>query len=158
MSIFILCPSPLLKDDSIKTLCNDYIKRLSQKVEIIEVKAKEKSNESPDTIKNKQANALITAIEKLPQNTAVIALDEKGKLMNSPEFSKQLNQYYNQGYSHLCVIIGGAFGLSPDIYNRANLQLSLGKMVWPHKMVAPMILEQLYRAETINSGHPYHKD
>jgi 23S rRNA (pseudouridine1915-N3)-methyltransferase len=157
MNITLLCPSPLMKDAAIKSICDDYIKRINGDVAVIDVTVKIKSNDSDDTVIKKQGQALCAYLDRVGAQCAIIALDERGKMFSSPELSQELQNMTTRGYSSYCFVIGGAFGLSDDVINRANLKLSFGKMVWPHRLVAPMLLEQLYRSQQINIGHPYHK-
>jgi 23S rRNA (pseudouridine1915-N3)-methyltransferase len=157
MTITILCPSALTKDNATKELIAEYIKRISGEVNLIEVSVKIKSNDTDQQVKDKQGQAIVNAIDKLSNNTAIIAMDERGKTLSSPDLANQIQNFNMNGQGHLCFIIGGAFGLSDDVLKRADLKLSLGKMVWPHRLVALMILEQIYRAMSINAGHPYHK-
>jgi len=90
-------------------------------------------------------------------NAFLIALDERGKTLSSPEFSDKIEQCRLNNVPLLQIMIGGANGLSEEIRSRANLTLSFGKQTWPHMMVRVMIMEQLYRAQQIHAGHPYHK-
>jgi len=156
--ITILCPSPLIKDQSIQSIANDYIKRHNAVIEIIDLNVKIKSNDSDVLVKQKQGEAILNKIDRLSSSCALMAMDERGKLLDSRQFSTKLSDYTIQGYSDLCIIIGGAYGLSSDVLNRVDFKLSFGPMVWPHRLVAIMVLEQLYRAQQINAGHPYHKD
>jgi 23S rRNA (pseudouridine1915-N3)-methyltransferase len=158
MTITLLCPSPLVKDSDIKSIADDYIKRLQDKVVVKELSVKTKPSDTLDVVKQKQGEAIIAAMEKLTQNTAVIVLDERGKPYDSRQLATQLSNYKNNGLSDVCIIIGGAFGLSEEVLKKSHVRLSLGNMVWPHRLVFVMILEQLYRAQQINMGHPYHKD
>ena len=158
MSVTILSPSSVQKDSAIKSLCNDYIKRIQGDISIIECPAKTKTNDTDVMVKSKQAEAILKQIQKLPQNTAIIALDERGKTLTSPALAEQILKMENQGFSSFCYIIGGAFGLDQSILDKADFRLSLGNMVWPHRLVAVMILEQIYRAGQIRAGHPYHKE
>jgi len=93
----------------------------------------------------------------LPKAATVIALDERGKLMSSPDFANTLARYRDDGVGDLAFLIGGADGLSPALRARADLALSFGKMVWPHMLARVMLTEQLYRAASILAGAPYHR-
>ena len=93
----------------------------------------------------------------LPQNARVIALDERGRLMSSPDFAATLARFRDDGCSDLAFLIGGADGLDPTLRDRADLSLSFGKMVWPHVLARVMLTEQLYRAASILAGLPYHR-
>ncbi|UYV36647.1 23S rRNA (pseudouridine(1915)-N(3))-methyltransferase RlmH [Rhodobacteraceae bacterium D3-12] len=99
--------------------------------------------------------ALLT--RAMPGNATAIALDERGKLMTSPDFAQTLARLRDDGTSDLAFLIGGADGLSPDLRARATLSLSFGKMVWPHMLARVMLTEQLYRAASILAGAPYHR-
>jgi len=93
----------------------------------------------------------------LPTGAAVIALDERGKLRSSPEFSQDIARWRDDGRSDLAFIIGGADGIAPELRDAADARLSFGKMVWPHMLVRVMLAEQLYRAASILAGSPYHR-
>lgn len=146
-----------MKEAAIKSICDDYIKRITGLVTIIDTNVKVKPNDSVDLVKKKQGESMCAALDKMSPQCAVIAMDERGKTISSPDLSDELQKMILRGYSQFCFVIGGAFGLSDDVLNRADFKLSFGKMVWPHRLVAPMLLEQLYRAQKINAGHPYHK-
>lgn len=115
MTITIICPSPLVKDNDIKSIADDYIKRLQDKVVVQELNVKTKASDTPDIVKQKQGEAIITAMEKLTQNTAIVSLDERGKSYDSRQLATQLSNYQNNGLSDVCIIIGGAFGLSENV-------------------------------------------
>ncbi|WP_306006340.1 23S rRNA (pseudouridine(1915)-N(3))-methyltransferase RlmH [Aquicoccus porphyridii] len=103
-----------------------------------------------------EAEAALLA-RALPDRAPLIALDERGKLMGSPDFATTLARFRDTGTRDLAFVIGGADGLSPDLRARADLSLSLGKMVWPHMLARVMLAEQLYRAASILAGAPYHR-
>ncbi|WP_322866725.1 23S rRNA (pseudouridine(1915)-N(3))-methyltransferase RlmH [Aquicoccus sp. G2-2] len=93
----------------------------------------------------------------LPKSARIIALDERGKLMPSPDFATTLARLRDDGTGDLAFLIGGADGLSPTLRAKADLSLSFGKMVWPHMLARAMLTEQLYRAAAILAGTPYHR-
>ncbi len=93
----------------------------------------------------------------IPEGAAVIALDERGRLLSSPEFAAALGRWRDDGRSDAVALIGGADGLDPALRERADLVLSFGAMVWPHMLARVMLAEQLYRAATILAGSPYHR-
>jgi 23S rRNA (pseudouridine1915-N3)-methyltransferase len=93
----------------------------------------------------------------LTGNLAIVALDETGTAVTSEIFAAQMGKWRDGGRETVFFIIGGADGLSPEIRRRADLTLAFGKVTWPHQLVRIMLLEQLYRAVTILSGHPYHR-
>ncbi len=94
----------------------------------------------------------------LPGGAALVALDERGQQMDSPALAAWLAQARDDGTADLALVIGGADGLAPGLVARAGLVLSLGRLVWPHRLVRVMVAEQLYRAATILAGSPYHRD
>ena len=87
----------------------------------------------------------------------ICTLDERGKLMSSPDFAKRLGDWRDTGRQDLALIIGGADGIDPTLRAEADFSISFGKMVWPHMLVRVMLAEQIYRAATILSGSPYHR-
>ncbi|MGB0497389.1 MAG: 23S rRNA (pseudouridine(1915)-N(3))-methyltransferase RlmH [Rubricella sp.] len=100
--------------------------------------------------------ALLSA--RIPESAAVIALDERGKLLASPDFAATLTRFRDDGRRDMVFLIGGADGLDPALRESADMRLSFGKMVWPHMLARVMLAEQLYRAASILSGAPYHRD
>lgn len=101
-----------------------------------------------------EANLLSRAIT---DGAVIVALDERGQLTSSPDFSSRLAGWRDAGRQDVAFLIGGADGLAPDLRARADFTLSFGKMVWPHMLVRVMLAEQLYRAASILSGAPYHR-
>ena len=92
----------------------------------------------------------------LPDGAAVVALDERGEQPTSPDIAARIGSLRDQGRD-ICFVIGGADGLDPSLRARADWQISLGRMVWPHMLVRVMLTEQLYRAASILAGLPYHR-
>lgn len=157
MTITVLCPSPLDNDPAVRTLLFDYIKRMDDHVILKTPKCKTATTDTPDTVKKKQSAVLCTEIAKLPSSAYVIALDERGQTIDSPTLAQKLSQVRVNGFSDFCFVIGGAYGLADEVTAACHYKLSLGKMVWPHRLVGLMLVEQIYRAQQINKGHPYHK-
>lgn len=94
----------------------------------------------------------------LPQDAVVCVLDERGQIETSPQFARRLGDWRDAGRGNLAIVIGGADGIDPDLRQEADHALSFGKMVWPHMLVRVMLAEQLYRAASILSGGPYHRE
>jgi 23S rRNA (pseudouridine1915-N3)-methyltransferase len=88
----------------------------------------------------------------------LVALDERGKTLGSEDFAKRLLRWRDDGKPAVSFVIGGADGLDPALAARADLALSFSPLTWPHQLVRIMLAEQLYRATTILSGHPYHRE
>lgn len=93
----------------------------------------------------------------IPKGAVICVLDERGKVVSSPEFSNLMAGWRDTGRGDVAFIIGGADGISPELRARADYKLSFGKMVWPHMMVRVMLSEQIYRAASILAGAPYHR-
>jgi 23S rRNA (pseudouridine1915-N3)-methyltransferase len=136
-----------------RALFDHYAARLAPPPELREVE--EKRPLPPPQLKAREAELLLGAV---PDGAWVVALDEKGKRMNSRTFAKTLGDWRDQGVRAVAFVIGGADGLDRAVLDRANLILSLGEMTWPHMVVRGLMAEQLYRAHAILSGHPYHRE
>ncbi|MGR3540647.1 MAG: 23S rRNA (pseudouridine(1915)-N(3))-methyltransferase RlmH, partial [Hasllibacter sp.] len=93
----------------------------------------------------------------VPGGAAIVALDERGRAMTSPDFAGWLARARDDGARDCAFLIGGADGLDPPLRDRADLVLSFGPMVWPHMLARAMLAEQLYRATQILAGTPYHR-
>jgi 23S rRNA (pseudouridine1915-N3)-methyltransferase len=135
------------KDKPIIELCHEYQKRITDKVIIDEIdgrKYKNKDEESAEVIKRIKANDF------------VVALDEKGLNYNSEQLAKQMAMWKNE-HQVISFIIGGADGHADILKTRANQSLSFGQSTFPHMLVRVMLLEQIYRCQQINKGHPYHR-
>lgn len=94
----------------------------------------------------------------LPKGAVIVTMDERGKLLTSPEFADKLAGWRDAGRSDVAFVIGGADGIDPSLRAQADFSISLGKMVWPHMLVRAMLTEQLYRAASILAGSPYHRE
>ena len=94
----------------------------------------------------------------IPKDSFIIAMDENGKQVNSREFAKILSHQKDFGYGEVTFLIGGANGLSSTLIKRADQVLSLGQLTWPHLLARVLLIEQIYRAQQIIMGHPYHRD
>ena len=103
--------------------------------------------------KDQEGEALLTSI---PASAYVLALDEHGEDLPSVKFARLLGDQLDQGRD-LAFVIGGADGLSDAVKARADLLIRFGRMTWPHQIVRGLLFEQIYRAETILLGHPYHR-
>ncbi len=99
--------------------------------------------------------AAISAV--VPEKSALVALDERGRNIDSTGFAQQLGRWRDDQVAHTIFAIGGADGLSPELQRRAKLRIAFGSATWPHQMVRVMLLEQIYRAATILARHPYHR-
>ena len=130
-----------------------YAARLTPPPEMREVE--EKRNLPPAKLKAREGELLLGAI---PDGAMVVALDERGRRLSSMKFSETLARWRDDGVRDVAFVIGGADGLDGCVLDRANLVLALGEMTWPHMLVRGLITEQIYRANAILSGHPYHRE
>ncbi|SEG00973.1 23S rRNA (pseudouridine1915-N3)-methyltransferase [Caloramator fervidus] len=159
MNIDIICVGKL-KEKYLKDGIEEYKKRLSRycNINIIEVpdeKAPENiSQKEEDIIKQKEGFGILKHVK---DNSFVIALEIKGKMMSSEELADFIKERQVTGDSNLTFIIGGSIGLSKEVLQRANLKLSFSKMTFPHQLMRLILLEQIYRAFKIIKGEPYHK-
>jgi len=93
----------------------------------------------------------------VPENSVLVALDERGGNIDSVGLARHLGRFRDQSVANTVFVIGGADGLSPDLQSKAKLRVAFGAATWPHQLVRVMLLKQLYRAATILAGHPYHR-
>ena len=136
-----------------RVLYEHYAARLNPAPEMREVE--EKRNLPSAKLKVREGELLIGAV---PDGAHVVALDEKGRTLASTAFAEKLGAWRDEGVRDVAFVIGGADGLDQSVLKRANLVLSLGDMTWPHMLVRGLLAEQLYRANAILSGHPYHRE
>jgi 23S rRNA (pseudouridine1915-N3)-methyltransferase len=132
-------------------LFDQYIKRLSWPFQLHEVE--EKKPLPPEKLKDKEAALLLQAC---PKGAVLIALDERGKTMSSPDFAALIGGMQGETQT-LAFAIGGAHGHGQALRQQARHIISFGKMTFPHMLVRTLVAEQIYRAKTILDGHPYHK-
>ena len=149
-----------LKEKYLKDGIAEYSKRISRfaAVEMIELADEKTPDRASDSENEKildlEGNRILS---KIGDREFVVVLAIEGKTLSSEEFSKQLEQASINGYSTLTFVIGGSLGLSPQVKNRANLSLSFGRLTLPHQLMRIVLVEQIYRAFTIQQGSPYHK-
>jgi 23S rRNA (pseudouridine1915-N3)-methyltransferase len=106
-------------------------------------------------LKVREAELILAAV---PPGAPLVALDARGSPWSSRDLADRLAQWRDRGVADLSFAIGGAEGLGAAVLERAGETLSLGPMTWPHLLVRGMLLEQLYRAQQILAGHPYHRE
>jgi 23S rRNA (pseudouridine1915-N3)-methyltransferase len=122
-------------------------------LEIIEVR--ESRAREPERRVTEEAIALANAI---PNDAITIRLDSRGENASSASFAGRLRGWRDGGREAVCFVIGGADGLAAAAHDSADMILAFGSATWPHQLVRIMLMEQIYRAMTILSGHPYHRD
>ncbi|KIA86071.1 23S rRNA (pseudouridine(1915)-N(3))-methyltransferase RlmH [Kaistella jeonii] len=145
-------------DKEIQNLIKYYQNRLPKHwnfdlTEIADVK--NAKNLSPELLKKEEGKLFLNQSEN---SDFIVLLDEKGKQFTSREFSAKIDHWMNSSVKKLSFFIGGAYGFSEEIYERANEKISLSKMTFTHQMIRLFFVEQLYRADQILQGKPYHND
>ena len=140
------------KAGPLKALQEFYAERIRWPLIIREVEERRKL--PPAELKAREAELILDA---LPKDAVLVALDGRGKTLSSTNLADRLVRWRDADAS-LAFVIGGADGLTDSIIAKAGLVLSLGAMTWPHLLVRGMLLEQLYRAQQILAGHPYHRE
>jgi len=138
-----------------KSVFENYLKRLKWKVELRELELKNAQNMSVDKIKEGEGELILKALKP---SSKLIVLDERGKQFGSIAFSKMISDFALAGDSDLTFVIGGSDGLSQEVLKKAGLKISLSTMTFPHLMVRAILIEQIYRAQSIIAGHPYHRE
>ena len=159
LSIRLICVGKLREQFYVDAFA-EYSKRLSAycKFECIELN-ETKLGASPSDKEiaaalDKEAGDIERAIGK---DTYVIAMCVEGRQLKSEDFARRINELAVSGRGRLCFVVGGSFGLSPKIKQRADMRLGMSEMTFPHHLARVMLAEQIYRACTINAGTQYHK-
>lgn len=137
---------------------NDYVKRVRfyTPFEVVEVPGLKNTKALlVAQQRDKEGELLLKTIEP---TDVVVLLDDKGRQMTSVEFAAWVEKHKQASARRLVFVVGGAYGFSRAVYDRANALLSLSKMTYSHQMVRLVFVEQLYRAHTITAGEPYHHE
>lgn len=145
-------------DKNLEVLIKKYENRLRHYVKFeLEIipDLKNAKNLSQQGQKEKEGELIL---KKVSPSDHLILLDDKGTSYTSVEFSKFMQKKMNSGLRQLVLVIGGPYGFSPDVYQKAHGQLSLSKMTFSHQMIRLFIVEQIYRAYTILKNEPYHHE
>ena len=159
MSALILCVGKM-KEKAYRQMADEYLKRLGRygKYEEIEIPdLPEPAGNSPvleEQVKTREGEALLA---KIRPGDRVIALTIPGKKTDSPGLARHLQELRVSGVSRIVFVIGGSLGLGSNILARADEEMSMSPMTFPHQLARVMLLEQLYRAEKISAGERYHK-
>ncbi len=138
-----------------KAVFENYLKRSKWKIELREMELKNAQNMSVNKIKEGEGKLILKALRP---SSKLILLDERGKQFGSKDFAKLISEFGVSGDSDLTFVIGGADGLALELLKKNHLKISFGLMTLPHLMVRSVLIEQLYRAQTIICGHPYHRE
>jgi 23S rRNA (pseudouridine1915-N3)-methyltransferase len=149
---FVILAVGRQKPGPLKELEQHYTSRITLALTIREVEERRKL--PPAEMKAREAELLLDAV---PKAATIVALDSRGESLSSTGFAKRIAQWREAG-SDLAFIVGGAEGLADTVLQKARFTLSLGDMTWPHLLARSMLLEQIYRAQQILAGHPYHRE
>lgn len=141
-----------MKSGALADALKEYQKRMRVKVTVQEIDLRDCDAAK---LQEKESKALLAAI---PKDSFVVALDERGKTLKSRDFAAKMRGWRETSGKTIVFLIGGADGHTDFLRKKANFVLSFGEMTWPHMLARVMLMEQLYRAEAISSGHPYHRD
>lgn len=153
MKEIVLVTVGKLKDKELEKIECDYSKRISNpKLKIIECKSfsENKTLEASEVMKK----ILGYASSSTPY---IVTLEEKGEMYDSKQFSKWLFKTLEDKTEQIFLVIGGASGHGEEVLQAKKEMLSLSPLTFPHKIARIILVEQIYRATTINTGHPYHK-
>lgn len=149
-----------IKEKYLRDAIGEYSKRLSKyfKLEIVEVADEKTPDNASETmekiIRDKEAERILKYVR---EDAYVITLEIGGKMLDSVEFSRKLENLGIQGKSHILFIIGGSIGLGEAVLKRSDFPLSFSKMTFPHQLMRVILLEQVYRCYRIIHHEPYHK-
>ncbi len=135
-----------------RDLFDDYAGRTVPAIQLREIEVRRRA--APDALRRLEGEALL---EALPKGAVAVALDGGGSTLSSEGLAARLGDWRDGGRGEAAFLVGGADGHDPQVLARADLRLSLGAMTWPHLLVRVMLAEQLYRAQSILAGHPYHR-
>jgi 23S rRNA (pseudouridine1915-N3)-methyltransferase len=149
---FVILAVGRQKAGPLKDLEQHYASRITLPISIREVEERRKL--SAAEMKAREAELLLDAV---PKGATIVALDGRGEALSSAGFAKRISQWREAGCD-LAFIIGGAEGLADTVLKKARFTLALGDMTWPHLLARLMLLEQIYRAQQILAGHPYHRE
>jgi 23S rRNA (pseudouridine1915-N3)-methyltransferase len=151
VKLVLLCVGKL-RNAELRSVCDEYAGRLRRygPFEIQECKAA--SAAKPAEGATEESKRLLGALSGAE---VVWVLDERGRQETSPAWAARLSQLENRSVRNLTVVLGGAYGLSDDVRRRGEV-LALSRLTFPHELCRAIVLEQLYRARTIQRGEPYH--
>jgi 23S rRNA (pseudouridine1915-N3)-methyltransferase len=159
MNIAVLAVGKL-REKAFRQMADEYLKRLSrfghyEEIEVPDLPEREGASPAEEArIRTREGESILG---RLRPGDRVIALTIPGKQRSSPELAEEIREAKNRGCGRLVFLIGGSLGLGENVLARADTELSMSRMTFPHQLARVMLLEQLYRAEKINAGERYHK-
>ena len=159
LNVTLICVGKMREKHYIAAF-NEYEKRLGafcrfSLVELPEQRLPERpAPKEIDAALEKEARAIL---EHVPKGAALVSMCVEGKGMSSEALAQRFADWQNTGVSRLCFVVGGSFGLHASVKQASQLRLSMSAMTFPHHLARVMLMEQIYRACTINAGTQYHK-
>ena len=141
-----------LRPGPMQELYSEYAKRIVPAIHLKEIEVRQRL---PDAaLAMREGELLVAAV---PAASMIVALDERGTQLSSADFAAKIAAWRDGGVADLAFLVGGASGHGEAVRARAGFLLALGRMTWPHLLARVMLVEQLYRAQQILAGHPYHR-
>lgn len=159
MKVSLICVGKL-KEKFLTMGIDEYKKRLGRYcrlniIELTDEKTPDKASSAMENaIKKKEGDRILRVLK---EDSYCIALAIKGNMLSSEELADHMEKLFVLGKSHISLVIGGSLGLSDEVLERADYQLSFSKMTFPHQLMRLILLEQIYRAYRIINNEPYHK-
>ena len=144
------------RDTWLRTGIEHYIEKIEHyvRIHVLQVRGVRFARKmKPDEVMKREAKSIVKA---LPKGAFTVAMDVKGRMLDSPGLAGMLTDLEARGVRDLAMVIGGASGLAPEIIKKADKRLSLSLMTFTHDMTRLILVEQIYRAYTIKAGEPYH--
>jgi 23S rRNA (pseudouridine1915-N3)-methyltransferase len=142
-----------VKSEPIRWLLADYLQRISRICPVLHETVRESRGKNPEAMREEEGERVFRMLS--PRDTLVL-LDEKGKMMTSPKLASWLSNKMESSEGRLCLLVGGAYGVSQKVRERADELLALSPMTFPHELCLVVLTEQIYRAFSILKGSPYH--
>lgn len=154
----VLISVGIMKENNLRELSETYSKRIPHYFPFETLIIPDVNSSKSATVSSRKEKESSLIISKINPGDYVVLFDERGKELTSRQFAEFIDKKSISLNKNLIFIIGGPFGFSQDLYNRADTMLSLSRMTFTHEMARTLALEQIYRAMTILRGEPYHHD
>ncbi len=142
-----------IRSEPLRSVFSDYLQRISRICPVFHETVREIRGKDPESTREEEGERIL---KLLSSRDVLILLDEKGKMMTSMVLSRWLSNKMESSEGRLCLLVGGAYGVSPKVRERANETLGLSPMTFPHELCLVLLAEQVYRAFSIIKGLPYH--
>lgn len=144
-----------LRSEPLREMLDDYLQRVSRFCPVLHETVKESRGKEPEAMREAEGERILRMIS--PRDTLVL-LDENGKMMTSVNLARWLSNKMESSEGRLCLLVGGAYGVSSKVRERADETIALSLMTFPHELCLIVLAEQVYRAFSILKGSSYHHD